>query len=90
MGQQKWWIIAIIEFPDGKKNPELRDQCIQWVRDFYTILEPFASKDTGRERDDWTESYGDIYGKSIPRLRDLKSRFDPKNVFSLNRNIKPL
>ena len=29
------------------------------------------------------------YGPNLPRLVDLKTRFDPKNLFHLNPNIKP-
>jgi FAD/FMN-containing dehydrogenase len=29
------------------------------------------------------------YGPNLARLRDLKTRFDPKNLFHLNPNIKP-
>jgi FAD/FMN-containing dehydrogenase len=29
------------------------------------------------------------YGPNLPRLVDLKTRFDPKNLFQLNPNIKP-
>ena len=90
MSRQKWWITAILQYPEGKKNPELREQCIQWVKDFYKIVEPFAMRDSGREKDYWTEQFGDIYGKNVPRLRALKSKFDPENKFRLNRNILPL
>lgn len=29
------------------------------------------------------------YGPNLPRLMDLKTKFDPKNLFQLNPNIKP-
>jgi len=29
------------------------------------------------------------YGPNLPRLMDIKTRFDPKNLFHLNPNIKP-
>ncbi len=87
----KWWVIIITEFPKGPKDTELRDKCVQWVRDVYKVVEPFASKDEGRDRDYWSEGLGDIYGskENVDKLQYLKSKYDPNNVFSMNRNIKP-
>ena len=25
------WVVIMIEYPDGSKDPELRERCIQWV-----------------------------------------------------------
>lgn len=87
----KWWFIVITEFPKGPKNMELRNKCVQWVRDVYKVVEPFATKDEGRQHDYWFEVLGDIYGgkDTIDKLRDLKTKYDPRNVFSMNRNIVP-
>ena len=62
-----------------------------WVRAVYKVVEPFAVRDEGRERDALFEEYGDLYGnmKTVDKLRDLKTKYDPQNVFSLNRNILP-
>ncbi len=62
-----------------------------WVRDVYKEVEPFAVRDEGRERDEMFELYGDLYGnmKTVNKLRELKTKYDPDNVFSLNRNLLP-
>ena len=62
-----------------------------WVRAFYAALEPHSaqggyvnfmdSDDQHRVRANYRTNYG--------RLRDLKRRFDPGNVFRLNHNIAP-
>jgi len=87
----KWWVILITEFPKGPKNSDLRSKCVQWVRDVYNVVEPFALKDAGRQRDASYDVLGDIYGNgdTVEKLRELKTKYDPKNVFSLNRNIAP-
>lgn len=88
-GKLTYWFIVITEFPKGRADPDLRNRCIQWVRDVYEVVEPFAFKDKGREKDYWFDVLGDIYGDNMPRLRNLKLKYDPQNVFSLNRNIMP-
>jgi hypothetical protein len=87
----KWWFIVITEFPKGPKDIDLRNRCVQWVRDVYKVIEPFASKDEGRQQDYWSEVLGDIYGsaENMDRLKDLKTKYDPSNIFSMNRNIAP-
>ncbi len=35
------------------------------------------------------ESIADAYGDNYARLKSLKSRFDPDNIFHLNRNVLP-
>jgi hypothetical protein len=43
----------------------------------------FLTEDDGVER---TEA---ALGKGLKRLAEIKSKWDPKNVFRTNRNIKP-
>jgi len=89
--EMKWWFIVITEFPKGPANIDIRNKCVQWVRDVYKTIEPFASKDEERQHDYWSETLGDIYGRkgNIDKLRDLKTKYDPDNIFSMNRNITP-
>jgi hypothetical protein len=90
---KKWWFLIAAEFPKGPKKPELRNKCVQWVRDVYKVLEPFAVRDSyiGREPDSHFHAYGDLFGSTevVEKLRALKTKYDPGNVFSLNRNIAP-
>lgn len=65
--------------------------CLQWARDFHGATEPFAQgvyvnflSDEGeaRVRDAYSDEVWD-------RLVQLKNKYDPRNFFSLNQNIKP-
>ncbi|HEU5037987.1 MAG TPA: FAD-binding oxidoreductase [Nocardioides sp.] len=62
-----------------------------WVRDYYAATAPYseagayinfaAADDQDRVRDN--------YGPSYDRLRELKGRYDPGNLFRHNQNITP-
>ena len=72
-------------------DPQDNDENIAWVRDYYAATAPF-SRDGGyinfqSSDDDATAS--DNYGTSFSRLRQIKKRYDPDNVFRVNQNIPP-
>jgi FAD/FMN-containing dehydrogenase len=64
---------------------------IQWTREFWTAVEPFATGEVYVNHLDAEEgtriraAYSDNYG----RLVALKNKYDPTNLFRLNQNIKP-
>ncbi len=64
---------------------------IQWTREFWTAVEPFATGEVYVNHLDAEEgtriraAYSDNFG----RLVALKNRYDPTNLFRLNQNIKP-
>ncbi len=67
------------------------DQEREWVRSFWSALEPHHTSayvnflmDEGEER--IRKAYG---AKKYDRLKALKRRWDPENLFRLNQNIKP-
>jgi FAD/FMN-containing dehydrogenase len=67
---------------------------VAWARDTYAALAPhFAS---GRyanylnaEEVTQSSAVSDAFGPNWKRLREVKERIDPDNVFHLNQNIKP-
>jgi hypothetical protein len=63
----------------------------EWVRDFWSALEPYHTSvyvnflmEEGEER--IRQAYG---AKKYDRLKALKHRYDPDNLFRLNQNIRP-
>ncbi|MDJ0322354.1 FAD-binding oxidoreductase [Cryobacterium sp. PH31-AA6] len=79
-------ITAATEGPDGF------DRERDWVRNFWSDLEPFHTSvyvnflmDEGEER--VRQAYGEA---KYTRLRALKRAWDPENFFRLNQNIAPL
>jgi len=74
-------------------DPRQTDTCIGWVRDTYAALKPFV----GARRylnyladDDGADAVlAEAYGPNLARLRQIKVKYDPQNVFHLNVNVRP-
>jgi FAD/FMN-containing dehydrogenase len=66
-------------------------RCIAWARDFFKASAPYASAGayvnfmTAEE----TDRIAAAYGSSYARLVQIKSKYDPDNIFHMNQNIKP-
>ena len=63
-----------------------------WARETAAALEPFsrAGGYVNYEPDGGPQSAGPAYGQAYDRLRAVKGRYDPQNVFRRNQNIEPL
>jgi FAD/FMN-containing dehydrogenase len=69
--------------PDGERH-------IAWVRDGWDLLRPHASGVYANFlSDEGASGVETAYGDRLDRLRALKDRYDPTNVFRLNANIEP-
>jgi FAD/FMN-containing dehydrogenase len=73
-------------------DPRDTDRSIAWCRDVYAALAPYL----GRARylnylgsDEEGDPAAVAYGANYDRLRDLKAKYDPENVFHVNVNIRP-
>ncbi len=64
---------------------------IAWARAFFNASKPYAS--AGAYVNFMTEEesgrIGAAYGPNFDRLKEIKRKYDPNNVFHLNQNIQP-
>jgi FAD/FMN-containing dehydrogenase len=78
--------------PSVWTDPADNDANVAWSRETFAAMRPHLG--TGR----WLNYLGDdqaedairaAYGPNYDRLREVKRRYDPENVFHLNHNIAP-
>ena len=65
---------------------------IDWARAAWTDLRPFSTGGTYvnfLNADEGPERTADALGTGLRRLVEVKSKWDPQNVFRTNRNIRP-
>jgi FAD/FMN-containing dehydrogenase len=83
-------IVLIAQWQDPKGD----ERCITWARNAYASLKPFISERryTNYVADDEMKDPANLtaaYGPNLARLRQVKKKYDPDNVFRLNLNITP-
>ena len=78
--------------PSVWTDPEANEANIAWTRETFAALEPHLAARR------WLNYLGDdqgdeairaAYGPNYERLREIKRRYDPENVFHLNHNVDP-
>ena len=80
-------VVIISQWTDANET----ERGIAWARETFSALTPYL----GRTRyvnyleGDATDAAAAVYGPNLPRLRDLKSTWDPDNFFHNNVNILP-
>jgi FAD/FMN-containing dehydrogenase len=67
--------------------------CISWARETYESMRPFFA--SGRyvnylDDDEVGDPVAAAYGPNYRRLQRIKAKYDPKNFFRMNQNIRPL
>jgi hypothetical protein len=72
-------------------EPALTEQHVAWARDCFAALQPHLENavyvnNLGSEGPARIQA---AYGANYLRLSELKSRYDPANVFRLNQNVEP-
>jgi FAD/FMN-containing dehydrogenase len=74
-------------------NPDDNARNIAWARESYDLMLPYFSR--GRYvnylgEDEGEDAVAAAYGPNYQRLRTLKAKYDPTNLFHLNQNIRPV
>jgi FAD/FMN-containing dehydrogenase len=72
-------------------DPANKEKISAWARDYWTALHPYSA---GGAYVNFMMEEGDdriraTYGKNYDRLAKIKKRYDPRNLFRVNQNIKP-
>ncbi len=73
-------------------DPDLDDVNIAWVRNAWQSLRPFSTGgvyinfQTADEGQDRVQA---SYGQNFERLAEIKAKYDPQNLFRVNRNVSP-
>jgi len=63
-----------------------------WTRDLYTALQPFSIEAVYvnyLDTDDANRVGAAYNPETYQRLRRLKAKYDPENVFQINQNVAP-
>jgi FAD/FMN-containing dehydrogenase len=74
-------------------EPADTNACIAWTRETFERMQPFFAP--GRyvnylDGDEAGDPVAAAYGPNYRRLQQIKAKYDPKNFFRMNQNIRPL
>jgi hypothetical protein len=83
----RWNMVIVGIDPDPANN----DKIISWTKEYFEALHPYSMggayvnflNDEGEDR------IRKAYGENYARLAQIKSKYDPDNLFRVNQNIKP-
>ncbi len=85
--KSKWAAVIVGVDPD----PANRDKIIQWARDYWDAVRPFATPGAyvNFMMEEGTARVEATYGGNYSRLQAIKAKYDPGNLFRVNQNIAP-
>jgi FAD/FMN-containing dehydrogenase len=72
-------------------DPADNEANIAWVRDYAAALRPYSAPGgyiNFMDGDDLPR-VAENYGENYKRLREVKAKYDPQNLFHVNQNIAP-
>jgi FAD/FMN-containing dehydrogenase len=73
-------------------DPGQNEACTAWCRETFAGLKPFfaaARYVNYLDHDEAGDPVAAAYGPNYSRLRELKAKYDPENIFHANVNIRP-
>jgi FAD/FMN-containing dehydrogenase len=70
----------------GEPEPHIR-----WTRQFWSAMQPYSAGSVyvNSLAVDDSDRIPEAYGLNYQRLREIKTKYDPSNVFRVNHNIRP-
>ena len=73
------------------EDPTEDERQVSWTRHFWAEVEPFAAAGVyvNHIAGDEPDRVREAFGRNYERLVAVKNRYDPRNLFRLNHNIKP-
>ncbi len=85
--EAKWAKVILSADPDPANNTKN----IQWARDYWTALHPHTAGGgyINFMMNEGEEAVKKTYAENYKRLTQVKAKYDPKNLFRVNQNIKP-
>jgi FAD/FMN-containing dehydrogenase len=86
----KWGMVMVGVSPDPADNPAM----IAWTRAYWAALHPYSAGGAYinmmmDEADEGQDRVRASYGEHYDRLRQIKRKYDPNNLFRVNQNITP-
>jgi FAD/FMN-containing dehydrogenase len=72
-------------------DPANNERMIQWAKDYWLALHPFSAGGAyvNMMMDEGEDRVRAAYRGNYARLAQVKSKYDPSNLFRVNQNIKP-
>ncbi|MGX4643911.1 FAD-binding oxidoreductase [Massilia sp. SYSU DXS3249] len=66
-------------------------KCLAWAREFFRAAAPHAAGSVYINflNEDEVDRIAEAYGPNYRRLKEIKARYDPDNLFRSNQNIRP-
>ena len=78
-------LAAVVWNLDSDRKPH-----VDWLKGYWSTLEKFTDGwYTNESGDESQKVRDDNYQGNLPRLRELKKKYDPGNLFRLNANVVP-
>ena len=79
-------LLSFVSWKTGQNG----DEHEKYINSHWSNVEPFTSGFyVNDEFDQSQEMVNNTYGENLPRLQEIKKRYDPTNLFRLNANILP-
>ena len=72
-------------------DPANKEKITKWTKDYYDAIHPYSAGGAyiNFMMDEGEDRVKASYGENYDRLVKIKSKYDPKNLFRVNQNIKP-